>query len=262
MIELAREAARRADLLVVVGGDGTLNEVVNGALGSEVELGILPGGTANIFAKELALPHHPVRAARELGQWIPRRIALGRATSPKVGGSPSESRFFLSLAGIGFDAYIVHKLAWGFKEGWGVLAYIGEAIRQAFRYPYPPFVCRLNEIELPATFAVVQRTTRYAGWLPLAPSADIFAPQFNVCVFKSRSWLRYFLYAAAVLLRQHLRLKDVELVPAQKVECHAATPDGRIYFELDGELVGQLPATFEIVPDALTVLVPPKQNRR
>ncbi len=262
-VELARAAAAQGDeLILICGGDGTINEVINGLALTSATLGILPGGTANIFAKELALPHHPVRAARELGQWIPRRIALGRATSAKIGGGPNESRFFLSLAGVGFDAYIVHKLTWNFKRGWGVLAYVWEAIRQAFRYPYPPFACRLNGIELPATFAVVHRTTRYAGWLHLAPHADIFAPRFEVCVFKSRNWLRYFMYAAAVVLRQHLRLKDVELIPAQKVECSALTPDSPIFFELDGELVGQLPASFEIVPDALTVLVPPKKNRR
>ena len=261
-VELARTAAAQGDELVLVcGGDGTINEVINGLAQTPTTLGILPGGTANIFAKELGLPHHPVRAARELGQWVPRRIALGRAITEKNGGGPSAIRYFLSLAGVGFDAYIVNKLTWDFKRGWGVLAYVWEAIRQALRYPYPPFVCRLNERELPATFAVVQRTTRYAGWLRLAPGADIFAPRFEVCVFKSRNWLRYSFYAAAVVLRQHHRLKDFEVVPAQRVECSPATLGDRVYFELDGELAGQLPATFEIVPDALTVLVPSKMAK-
>jgi YegS/Rv2252/BmrU family lipid kinase len=259
---LARTAFNQGDeLILVCGGDGTINEVINGLAETRATLGILPGGTANIFAKELGLPHHPVKAARALGQWIPRRIALGRATSAKVGDGPSESRFFLSLAGVGFDAYIVHKLTWDFKRGWGVAAYVWEAIRQALRYPYPPFWCRMNGIELPATFAVVQRTTRYAGWLRLAPAADLFAPRFETCVFKSRSWLRYFYYAAAVVMRQHSRLSDFKSVSAQKVECTAASPGDRIYFELDGEIAGQLPATFEIIPDALTILVPSEKTR-
>jgi len=258
---LARTAAAQGDDLVLVcGGDGTINEVINGLAQTSATLGILPGGTANIFAKELALPHNPVRAARELGQWIPRRIALGRATSVKNGGGPGEIRYFLSLAGIGFDAYIVHKLAPDFKERWGLLAYVWEAIRQAFRYPFPVFACRMNDIELSASFAVVQRTERYAGWLHVAPGADVFSPRFEVCAFKSRRWMRYFLYAAAVVLRQHLRLKDVELRPTERIECIATVPDSRVYFELDGERVGQLPATFEIVPDALTVLVPSKKS--
>ncbi|MHB8652745.1 MAG: diacylglycerol/lipid kinase family protein [Terriglobia bacterium] len=255
---LARDAvARGEELIVVCGGDGTINEVINGIAPGKTTLGILPGGTANIFAKELGLPHHPVRAARELVNWVPRRIALGRATWPKGNGGQIESRFFLSLAGIGFDAYIVRKLALEFKKDWGVVAYIWEAIRQTLRYPFPTFVCRINGREIYATFALVQRTKRYAGWLRMAPGAEIFEPHFSLCAFKSRHWWRYFIYAAAVIARQHLRLADVELVQTQKIDCGPGINGTVIDFELDGELAGQLPVTFEIVPDALTVLVPP-----
>ena len=89
----------------------------------------------------------------------------------------------------------------------------------------------------------------------MAPNVNIFEPRFSLCLFKSRHRARYFLYAAAVLVRQHLRLRDVDLVEAQEIRC-AAEGEIPIYFELDGELVGQLPAKLEIVPDALTLLVP------
>ena len=259
--ELARDVvARGEELIVVCGGDGTINEVINGITPGKTTLGILPGGTANIFAKELGLPHDPVRAARELGQWSPRRIALGRAIWPNGHGAEMEGRFFLSLAGIGFDAYIVRKLSLDFKRDWGVIAYVWEAVRQSLRYPFAPFVCRVDGRELHATFALVQRTTRYAGWLRIAPGADIFDSQFKFCVFKSPHGWRYFLYAAAVITQQHLRLKDVELVQTQKIDCGPKLTGTSIDFELDGELAGQLPATFEIVPDALTVLVPLKKT--
>jgi diacylglycerol kinase (ATP) len=187
------------------------------------------------------------------------RIALGRALWPNGKGAQSESRFFLSLAGIGFDAHIVRKLSLDFKRDWGVIAYVWEAVRQAMRYPFPPFICRVDGRELHTTFALVQRTERYAGWLHMAPCADIFEPHFSLCVFRSPHWWRYFLYAAAVITRQHLRLADVELVQTQKIDCGPRMTDAKIDFELDGELVGQLPVTFEIVPDALTVLVPLKK---
>ncbi len=254
---LARAAAASGEeLIIVCGGDGTINEVLNGIAPGHTTLGILPGGTANIFAKELGLPHDPIRAARELGQWTPQRIALGRANWSNENGPQKESRFFLSLAGVGFDAYVVHKLTWDFKKGWGVPAYMWEAVRQSMRYQFPSFVCRLDNHELHSTFAVIQRTTRYAGWLHIAPGASVFEPRFSVCVFKSQHWLRYFLYASAVVLRQHLRLADVELVQTQKIDCAPKKSGDLIHFELDGELVGQLPATFEIIPDALSVLVP------
>jgi diacylglycerol kinase family enzyme len=106
------------------------------------------------------------------------------------------------------------------------------------------------------TFAVVHRTRLYAGWLHLAPSADLFAPRFAVCSFSSRSRARYLLYALAVLARQHLRLSDVELHQSAQVVCTPGDSSTTVRFELDGELAGALPVRFEIVPDALTVLVP------
>jgi diacylglycerol kinase family enzyme len=124
------------------------------------------------------------------------------------------------------------------------------------RYPFPSFRFEIDGKQREATFAVVHRTGHYAGWLPLAPTANLFKPDFTACLFKSRSRARYFAYALGIILRQHLRFSDVELVDGFKVTCTPLDSSKPIYFELDGELVGQLPATFEIVPDALTVLVP------
>ncbi len=276
--ELARAAVEQGDdLLLVCGGDGTINEAVNGMSPASVPLGILPAGTGNIAARELKLPNHPVRAARQLPSWAPRRIALGRAAwpapatgLPRQAGPASASdlpakaglpvpagtrcQYFLSVAGIGFDAYVIHKLAPERAGTFGVGSYILQALRQVTRYPFPRFACRLDGAEIQATSAMVQRTSRYAGWLRLAPEADFFQPQLTLCAFKSASRARYFVYAAAVALRRHGRLRDVELVPAEKVACFPA--DSRVSFELDGELVGELPASFELIPDALTILAP------
>ncbi|PYV22961.1 MAG: hypothetical protein DMG27_16905, partial [Acidobacteria bacterium] len=223
--QMAREEVRRSETLILVcGGDGTINEVINGLVPGEATLGILPGGTANIIAKELGLPHDPVRAARQLPGWRPRRIALGRVTWPVAGAGSVQDRsvdqrYFLSVSGVGFDAYVVYKLSATFKMSLGVAAYVAEAVRQALRHSFPVFVCKVDGPQLQgrecrATFATIQRTGLYAGWLRLAPGARFFEPQFRLCLFKSRSRARYFVYAAAVLARQHLRLSDVELVEA------------------------------------------------
>ena len=281
---LARDAAGDAsDLILVCGGDGTINEVINGLAPGRTPLGILPGGTANMLAKELRLPHDPVRAAAEVLRWAPRRIALGQAswnvqapvatggTCPDPIGNPAPDarkggateaetahrRYFASVAGIGYDAQIVYKLSAPLKMSWGVAGYVLEAFRQWVRYPFPPFVCKTEERESCATFAVIQRTRFYAGWLHLSPTANIFEPRFTVCTFPSRSRGRYLLYAAAVLMRRHLRLRDVEMVDARNVSCSPADTSVTPQFELDGELAGTLPASFDIVPDALTLLVPP-----
>ncbi|MFB3924230.1 MAG: diacylglycerol kinase family protein [Terriglobia bacterium] len=255
--ELARAAVNEGETLVLAcGGDGTVNEVLNGLVPGHVTLGILPGGTANIIGKELRLPHDPVRAACELSTWSPRRIALGKATWGAAASSGLQTRHFISVAGIGFDAYIVRSLSWSLKMGWGVIGYGLEALRATWRYSFPTFRVEIAGADRPATFAVIHRAGHYAGWFPLAPNASVFSPNFTTCLFQSRSGARYFLYALAVLLRQHMRLRDVELVEGMKVACSCELAGQAIYFELDGELVGELPATFEIVPDALTVLAP------
>jgi YegS/Rv2252/BmrU family lipid kinase len=255
--ELARRAVEEgAELVIVCGGDGTVNEVINGLVPGTATLGIFPGGTANIIGKELCLPHHPVRAARALPRWQPRRIALGRATWNDAASGEPRSRVFISVAGVGFDAYIVHSLSWSLKMGWGVVGYGLEAVRQALRYSFPRFSFEMDGKRREATFAVVHRTGHYAGWLPLAPTAGLDQPDFTACLFKSPRRARYFLYALAVIARQHLRLRDVELVGGYNVACAPVESGQPIYFELDGELAGQLPARFEILPEALTVLAP------
>ena len=260
-----RAAGNGADVILACGGDGTINEVINGLARSRLPLGILPGGTANILAREVGLPLDPVRAAAEFTRWSPRRVPLGKATWRVQGASPngpsvqngSATRYFMTVAGIGYDAYVVYKLSLEMKLAWGVLGYIMEALRQAFRYPFQGFSCQADDgPDRIATFAAAQRARNYGGWLQLTPDARFFHDRFNLCLFKSVHRARYFLYAALVLAHKHLLLGDVELVEARKFCCTAPVGGETIRFELDGELAGTLPATFEIVPDALTLLVP------
>ena len=263
---MAREMAQAAaadgvDVVLVCGGDGTINEVINGLAPSHVPLGILPGGTANILAHELTLPMHPVRAARQFAQWTPRRIALGRArwvAAFPAGNSPEHSlcRYYMTVAGVGFDAEIVYKLSAWLKKYLGVTGYVIESLRQLVSYTFPRFSCRLDGIERQSTFAAIQRTRLYAGWLHLAPTADFFGSKLAVCSFPSRRRLRYLVYALGVVARQHSRLRGVTLDQCTEVVCKPADPSATIRFELDGEFAGTIPATFEVVPDALTILVP------
>jgi len=257
---LAQSALRcGVDAIFVCGGDGTINEVVNGLAPGGCALGILPGGTANIAAKDLGLPHDPVAAARALVRSAPHRIALGRVTWHPVEGSsdiPVSQRYFLSVAGVGFDAYVVHRLSWNFKTALGVAAYAWEAVHQVCRYSFPRFACRNSQGEWRGTQALFQRTERYAGWFHLAPCGSLLNSRMQVCVFESSSRWRYFLYTGALALRQHLALDDVHLVEGLHLACTAETASRPVYVELDGELAGQLPATFELVPNALTLLLP------
>jgi diacylglycerol kinase (ATP) len=160
------------------------------------------------------------------------------------------------VAGAGFDAHVVYKLATAFKLAWGVPAYAWEALRQALRYSFPPFICRVDGQPHTVTFAVIQRTKRYGGPLRLTPNAEFFEPRFGLCLFSSRRFARWVAYIAAALARQHHRLRGVQMLEGRQAVCEVIEPGTRIHFELDGELVGTLPATFEVVPEALNLLVP------
>ncbi|MGH9327054.1 MAG: diacylglycerol/lipid kinase family protein [Terriglobia bacterium] len=255
--ELARAAIAGGDeLIIACGGDGTVNEVVNGMALAQAALAILPGGTANIVANELSLPHGPTRAAPELFKWQPRRIALGLARdfSPAWGALAGNAcRYFLSVAGAGFDAYVIRKLTFDFKMALGVAAYVLEGMRQALHYSFPSLVCSTDGREIKATFALIQRTSLYAGWFRTAPRQSITNSHFSLSLYPERG-LRYFLYALAIMTE--VQLRDVERMEARQLTLAPEKPGPPVYFELDGELAGMLPATFEVIPDALTLLMP------
>jgi diacylglycerol kinase (ATP) len=253
--QLAREAIKKGcDLVIVCGGDGTINEVVNGLAPSRVPLAVLPGGTANIVAKELGLPGNIVKAARQLPSWRPCRVPLGRATWEE--SASTRQRLFIAVAGVGFDARIISQLNIGAKLSMGVVAYGWEAVRQVFHYSFPHFQLSVDGCSVSTTFAVIQRSGRYAGWLRLARPHSIREPDFSCCMFEGSGPERYFRYALGILTQTHQRLPDVRFLNGASIHCGATQTGDPIFFEVDGELAGQLPVTFEAVPDALTLWAP------
>jgi YegS/Rv2252/BmrU family lipid kinase len=253
--QLASEAVKQGrDLVIACGGDGTINEVINGLAPSKVPLAVLPGGTANIVAKELGLPGGIIKAARHLPSWRPCRVSLGRASWEESG--LSLQRYFLAVAGVGFDAHVISHLNIDMKLRTGLVAYIWEAVRQVFRYDFPRFRFKTDGLAALSTFAVVQRSRRYAGWLKLAPPHSIREPGLSCCLFEGFGSGRYLRYAIGILTQTHRRLGDVRSVEGSCIHCTSEKHQEAVYFEVDGELTGRIPVTFEVVPDALTLLAP------
>lgn len=243
--ELARrQLAAGRDLIIVCGGDGTINEVVNGMVGSPVPLALLPAGTANVLAKELGLPGDVWRAAEYIPRGVVRRIALGRAGR----------RYFICVAGAGADGNMVYHLGQRDTGHLGMLSYWGEAWRQFFLYGFPEFTVQVGAEELAATLLIVSRTRHYGGPIQITRGADLFRDEFEVCVFPRRFRPVYVLYFFAQLFHVLHRLRGVRFLRARAVR--AASRGGRIYVQADGELAGRLPMEFVIVPDSLSLLVP------
>ena len=209
---LAAEAvSRKVPLIVVCGGDGTINEVINGMAGSMIPVGVLPGGTANVLARELRLPGSLVQAARELPRWEARRIGLGR-----VRWAEGE-RYFLSLAGVGFDAVIIRSLSESFKFRWGKVAYAVEALRQWWRHPRVPFECSVEGALRRATFLVLGRTKHFAGHFPVTSGADLFTDHLVACLFRGAGRWSYLKYLAGVITGLHSTFTDVEVYRVQRL---------------------------------------------
>jgi diacylglycerol kinase (ATP) len=249
--KLAEEACRRgADLVLVCGGDGTVNEAVNGLAHSGVPMAVLPAGTANVLAAEAGIPADPVQAARALPGLEPRRIALGRVSTA---GRPP--RYFLLVCGAGLDARIVYRLNLWWKSRLGIGAYWLAALPQLVTRQTPFRVTAAGR-EYECTFALAARARNYGGNLRIARSIHLLAGGLEIVLFHARSGWRYARYLAGAATGTLHRMRDVTFLEAQRLELRPA--DGsRVHVETDGEYAGCLPATIEIVPDALTLLLPP-----
>ena len=255
--EIAQQAVRdHRQLVIACGGDGTLNEVVNGLAnysnGHRVPLALLPGGTANILAKELDLPWDIPRAAKRLVGGDVREIALGLATPLE---QPERKRYFLSVSGAGPDGMIVYSVDLGLKARVGILAYWWQGAREVLRYKFPLFRVRVGESQIDASLVVVGRTKNYGGPFKITDQADLFEDQFEVMALTTQSGLRYLSYLPPLWLGKLRKEENVHFWKAASLICEPlnGTP---VYAQIDGEPLARLPIEFSIVPRALKLLVP------
>jgi len=249
--------AEGAELILAAGGDGTINEIAEGVAFSTVPLGILPAGTANVLANEMGLGSGMERAAARIAGCIPTRVSMGRLTC--MNGS-ERTRLFLLMAGIGLDARIVYNISMPLKARFGKVAYWIAGFSLLGR--------DLNEFEvtfegrrLTCSFALISKVRNYGGDLEIARNVSLLDDRFEMVLFEGRSSFRYLKYLTRVALRKVAGLKGVSIIRSTGA-CVSGTADRRIYIQVDGEYAGHLPARVEIVPDALTLLIPEEYVRK
>ncbi len=243
---LARQAAEQgADLVLVLGGDGTVNEVANGLAYSDVALGVLPAGTANVLAMELGLGSHLNRAIQRLARASPRRIALGRLTS-----ADGVSRYFLCMAGAGLDAKIVHQVDSVLKDRAGKLAYWAAGLAQFPQRLEPLDVLVQGQI-YHCGFFLASRVRNYGGDMEIAGGSSLRRADFEVVLFEGSNPMRYAWYMLGVLLRRVQKMNGVRTVSAECAEILSGA-----HLQIDGEYAGRQTARLEIAADALTLLMP------
>jgi diacylglycerol kinase (ATP) len=242
--ELASLAGPR--LVVAAGGDGTINEVING-LGKEATLGILPLGTANVLARELGLPLDAERACERILRGEGTRIDLGVATNRE-----GVERRFACMAGIGFDAHVVRAVTPRLKRYLRGLAFALTAFKVLAKEDFPWVHVTHGDTTYVTRFAIVANAHHYGGDLRAASDPDLLASgELEAILVKRVSVLLRPDILGSVLARRPL---DRSMRFFRARELRACAPGADVPVQLDGEVWGSLPMSFRVEPEALKVV--------
>jgi diacylglycerol kinase (ATP) len=240
------------DLIVAAGGDGTVNEVLNGIGDAndfeKARLGVLPLGTVNVFARELKIPLQIERAWEILQRGREIKIDLPRVEFSANG--IRKRQFFVQLAGVGLDARAIELLNLQYKKKIGPLAYVIAGLK-ALRERKTKIAIRADGLNFSGELVLIGNGKFYGGSFEIFPAADLRDGFLDVCVFPQANWLTLIRCAPNFLIRRKLPEKMIRRFRAEKFELICETAAA---FELDGEWIGNLPATFSIERERLRVI--------
>ena len=263
----AREANAGREFIIACGGDGTISEVADGILlsGASSELGVLPSGTGGDFRRTLEMPRRTRQAALTLREGQTRLIDAGRVTFINDDGR-EETRHFVNVASIGMGGDVIRRVkgnnsllpAGASRALGGRVAFAAAVVQSAFTYQKPPVRFRLDdgpEFRLVVANFCVANARFFGGGMKVAPEAKLDDGLFDVVAIGDLNAAEILLNSYRVYLGTHLGMQKVQHTRARKVIAEAFG-ESPVAIEIDGELAGRLPATFEIVPRAINVRCP------
>lgn len=245
-VELARQAAQAGyNAVVAVGGDGTLNEVVNGVGLGGVPVGLIPLGTGVDFPRTAGLPKRPQDALDV--------VLSGRVTHIDVG--IVNGRLFCNVAGTGFDAQVAARVNETGKKQGGAIPYVKAVFETLFTYENAPLRITLDGVthEVRSLLMAVGNGRFLAGGMMICPQADLRDGQFDVVIAGDIGKIGTILTLPRVFNGSHLKHPKVSYHRARQVVVEGPS---HLRIQADGEMVGNLPATFELRPRALPMLLP------
>ena len=267
-IHIAKRAAKAGrKFIIACGGDGTINEVANGILlsGEDSELGVLPSGTGGDFRRTLGLPQTNREAAATLRDGVTRQMDAGKVTFAGHDGE-TVSRYFLNISSVGLAADVIKRVKSAKVFDWlpvesmrGKANFAVSALQEVF--DLDPTLVRVRfddgDEHTVQTIAFCVANSRYfGGGMMIAPDAAINDGLLDVINIGDLSTAKILLNAYSLYRGTHQKLAEVNSTLAKRIEVSAVDPSKPFFLETDGELPGQLPAVYEIVPNALRVRVP------
>lgn len=249
---LAQQAAAQgAEVVIAAGGDGTINGVVNGLVGyPEVRLGILPTGTANVWAHEsgiatLSLLGPNLETASE---------ALLSGHSMLVDVGRAGEHYFLLMAGLGLDAWVTRQVDPQTKKQLGGWAYALTAVREALKYRGAQVRIRVDGVEMVRnSWLITISNSKLYALVPLAMEASVTDGLLDVGIFAGRTWPQFLRHAINVILRRHTHDPEVEFLRGREIHVSSDPP---LPVQIDAEPIGFTPMTFSVLPQALRIIVP------
>lgn len=244
-VEMAKNAKDKYNFIIVAGGDGTVNEVINGMVGGKAALVIIPFGSTNVLALELGIPSDIRKAVELISQGKKIKIDLGLAKLNK------KSRYFAICLGIGFDASLIKKIDSKFKKKWGRLAYPFAGIKHFFKYKWHNIHVqhKLNSV---GYFAVIANSKYYAGEYQIADKASIDDGLLDLVIINRKKWWEIIKILFSLSSGKKNKFLRGEYYKLKKAYIYSHK---KILVEVDGEQIGETPVRVKIIPEALRVMV-------
>lgn len=267
-VDLAkRSAIEGRKLIIACGGDGTINEIANGIIGSETdcELGIFPSGTGGDFRRTLEIPIEPREAARALKEGRTEAIDVGRVTFRNFDGE-EECRYFLNVTSFGLAAAIIERVKGSTAMNWlpldtirGRASFALSTLQEVIGIGTTTVRVKIDDGEerpLQTVNFCIANARYFGGGMMIAPEAKVNDGFLDVINIGDINTAKTILNAYTLYRGTHLDLPEVADTLAKRIEARPLNDGDEVHIEVDGELLGMLPAVYEVVPGVLRVRVP------
>lgn len=244
-MRIAKDAKNRYDMVIAAGGDGTINEVVNGIANSKTSLAVIPFGTCNVLASELGIPLNIKEASELIANGKKIKIDLGYAEMK------NESRYYSMVLSVGFDAHVIKNTTSEFRKRWGMTAYMLSGLGHLIRYKWKKFYVKHKSIS--KCYFVIVANSKFTGCeYPMADSASMTDGFLDLIIINKNSWwniIKLLFNLSTGRLNKSLQKEYYKIKEAYIYGAHG-TP-----VQVDGELIGKTPVKVRILPKALNVIV-------
>jgi len=247
-------------IIIGAGGDGTINEVLNGVVGTDKKIAIIPWGTGNVFAREMNISFRPKRFCK----------IIRKENFIKLDIAKCNNKYFFLMTSAGFDAYsIKYAEKTNLKKFIGHLAYIIGSINAFAKYKFPEIEVEIDgKIHDKGTFVLISNTSRYAMYFSITPHAIPNDGLLDVYIFKEAGRFNFIKLLAQVILsafsskhrrNQTIFLKKQSFYKAKKIKLYS---QGKVFTQVDGDLAGHLPKEIKIIPKAVNFILPNRIIKR